>query len=242
MPRPRLDQLLQPIDLGAVAGWMRHGQLHVRPFTGVDDFVRLGQTAAERLFHVHVDAPLGGRHGHVAMLVEPPLADRNDVGFRLVEHLLVIGESALDTESFLQGRQPHLVVITDANNLDAGERQPGFVHGVSVIPSTGSAHDGHAILLCHVDGSPAEWVQTTQSRNSLPAYQVAAVGGNSSAPAASDAQCTGARPFGPARARGVPVGDPSPAAHRRHGDNPSVAENVGYLKRLFRTCYIDICR
>ena len=79
--RPVLDQLPDHRQPGAVTRLVRDGQLDVVLLAGGDHLVGLGQRSAKRLFHVDVDAALGGRHDHVAMLIQPARTDAAMSGF-----------------------------------------------------------------------------------------------------------------------------------------------------------------
>ncbi len=128
---------------------MSDRQFGVRPLAGIHNFVRFGQRTAERLFHVHVNPPLGGRHRHVAAAIDPTGGNDQNVKLYLVQHFAVVPKGLLDSQFFRRLLKALRVVIRHGHDLRVGDPAECLVQRVPVASSARTAHDCHAICPVH---------------------------------------------------------------------------------------------
>ena len=84
------DQVLDHLDLGAVAGLVSDGQLDVGTFAGLHHGVRLGQSPAHGFFQEDAGSVLGAGQHHVVVAVQPPGRHAHDLRTFLPQHLPVV--------------------------------------------------------------------------------------------------------------------------------------------------------
>ncbi len=115
-------------------------------FARRDHLVGFLQIAAHRLFEKDRRPRLGARDHHVAMPIEMPIRDADDLRSLLLQHLAIVGVSVFGAEPFLGGVASGFVFIGDGDNLGVWDLQPDDVQTVAVIATTGAADDGDAIV------------------------------------------------------------------------------------------------
>jgi hypothetical protein len=100
-----------------------------------------------------VDAAIGRGNHDLAVGVEPAGGDAHQVRFDLIEHLPVIGIRFVDLQLLGCGRQAHLVVVCNGDELDARQIGPDFVQAMPIVAPSRSSDDRRPQSL-H-DDSPA---------------------------------------------------------------------------------------
>src|SRR5262249_61273399 len=125
----------------------------VTHFAFADQFVGLGQRAANRLFKKDVRAGLGTGDDHVMMGVEPAVRDADELRPLLLEHLAIVRVSVLRAKPFRRLGTSFFVFVGNSYNLDVVLSFPDNVEAMAVIAFTGPADDSDTIVFCHEDAS-----------------------------------------------------------------------------------------
>ena len=122
-------------------------QLDVVLFAGGDHLVRLCKRAAERLFEEDAGPGLGTGDHHVAVRVEEPVGDGDDLRLLLGQHGAVVGVGVGGLEPLRGVGSAFLVLVGHRDDLGPVVVQPDGVKAVPVVALAGPADDGDAILL-----------------------------------------------------------------------------------------------
>src|SRR5437762_60853 len=129
---------------------MRDRQLHIALLAGRYHLVGLRRRAAKRLLHVNVNPALGSRDYHIAMLIEPPRADRHDLRLRFIEHLPVIGIRLRSCDPLGRFSSSLFIRIGDGHNFTAVlELGPDQIVPMAVITAARMTDDADTVLSWH---------------------------------------------------------------------------------------------
>ena len=83
------------------------------------------------------------------MLVDPPIADRDDVEFGFVEHLPVVGIRVGYPETLRGPCTAGFILVGNSDHLNPGNIEPSNVQIVTVAASGGPADYPNSVLLSH---------------------------------------------------------------------------------------------
>jgi hypothetical protein len=90
----------------------------------------------------------GGRgQAHVAMLIEPPWPDGNDVGLHRIEHHPVIGKRLRRLQASRRGNKSLFIRISNGDDLALRNFQPNRVDAVTIVAFACVSNDCDAIGL-----------------------------------------------------------------------------------------------
>jgi hypothetical protein len=85
------DQVFHALKARAVTRLVSDGELDMVLLAGRYHLVGFLQISAQRLFEKHRRPGLGTRHHHVAMQIEMPIRDADDLGTFLLQHWPIVG-------------------------------------------------------------------------------------------------------------------------------------------------------
>ena len=141
-----LDELLDRLDPGAVAGLVSYGELDVFFLAGTDHGISLGEGPAHRFFEKNTRPMFRAGKHHVVVTVRPARSNADDVRGLARQHLPVVAVARLDAKAVSSRLQAGWIFIRDADKLSLRNVSPDFVESVAVIASAASADNSDSVF------------------------------------------------------------------------------------------------